>query len=361
MPDQLRLELLLADWAAVYGATSTEEKWAAWLAVWTPVVDRHMPVVKVRPRHRPCPWLDDSDDVRTLMRERDLARQSHAADPSPASREYYTVCRNRVKSAQCQARSSFFLSSYRHARRTTWTDIRRYLIAPRGGAHRTDTCERGSQWAEKLNAHFATVGARVANALEQTRNGADRLPPRPSRVVSGAFKVRPATLPELSAALQRMSTSRASGGDGITIEMLRMTFEVTGSHLLSVVNSSIVSGELPVSWKIATVSPIHKAGSTADPSNYRPVSILPTVAKLVESVVCLQLMSYLLSHNILCDEQHGFRPGRSTESAMLDAVGYLMDGMDRGVHWLPYHGRYVQGVRQRSPSPAPGEARLVRD
>ena len=128
-----------------------------------------------------------------------------------------------------------------------------------------------------------------------------------------------------------MSTSRACGEDGITVGMLRMTFEVTGPHLLNVVNSSIVSGLLPPVWKMATVVPIHKSGSTEDPNNYRPVSILPTVAKLVESVVCVQLMTYLLSHNILCEEQHGFRPGRSTESAMLDAVCYLMEGMDRGL------------------------------
>ena len=265
------------------------------------------------------------------MRERDLARRARSDDPSPASREIYKACRNRVKRAQSEARSSFFLSSYRHSRRTTWKDIRRFLITPKGGVRSAVPSERNSQWADKLNAHFATVGSRVAAALEAARTGADRLPPRPTRVVSGAFRVRPATLPELSAALKRMSTSNACGDDGITVGMLRMTFEVTGPHLLNVVNSSIVSGVLPPEWKIATVVPIHKAGSVEDPNNYRPVSILPTVAKLVESVVCLQLMSYLLTHGVLCDEQHGFRPGRSTESAMLDAVGYLMDGMDRGL------------------------------
>ncbi|KAF0295772.1 hypothetical protein FJT64_006754 [Amphibalanus amphitrite] len=68
VPDQLRLELLLADWAAVYGATSTEEKWAAWLAVWTPVVDRHMPVVKRRRRA-----AASSDDDRLAAFARDLS------------------------------------------------------------------------------------------------------------------------------------------------------------------------------------------------------------------------------------------------------------------------------------------------
>ena len=85
VPDRLRLELLLADWAAVYDAASPEAKWEAWLAVWTPVINIHTPVIKVRPRHQPCPWLNDNDDLRTLMRERDLARRARSDDPSPAS------------------------------------------------------------------------------------------------------------------------------------------------------------------------------------------------------------------------------------------------------------------------------------
>ena len=195
VPDLLRLELLLADWSAVYGAAGPEEKWSAWRAVWTPVIDAHMPLVRMRPRHKPCPWLNDNDDLRDLMRERDLARRERMDDPSPASRERYTACRNRVKRAQSEARSSFFLSSYRHARKTTWKDIRRFLIAPKGGSRQVAPSERSQQWADELNAHFAMVGSRVAAALETARDRADRLPPRPPHVVSGAFRVRPATLP----------------------------------------------------------------------------------------------------------------------------------------------------------------------
>ena len=76
--------------------------------------------------------------------------------------------------------------------------------------------------------------------------------------------------------------------------------------------------------------PIHKSGDVGEPCNYRPVSILSVVSKLVESVVCTQLLQYLLSHCLLTDIQHGFRPGRQTESAMLDAVSYFMDCIDKG-------------------------------
>ena len=149
--------------------------------------------------------------------------------------------------------------------------------------------------------------------------------------MSGAFRVHPATLPELYDSLKRMSSSKACGDDGITVSMLRLTFPVIAPHLLKVINTSITSGVLPCEWKVATVIPLFKSGDRAAPGNYRPVSILPTVAKLAESVVCSELVQYLVSHNVLCDQQHGFRPGRSTESAMLDAVTHLTNNMDRGM------------------------------
>ena len=331
-PDALCLDLLLSDWDAVYGATEPAAKWRAWLAVWTPVVDRHMPVVTLRPRHPPCPWLNDNDDVRALMRERDLARAAQRDDPTPEATKDYKQCRNSVKRAMCRAKSEFFLSSYRHQRKTTWKDIRRFLIAPKGGlaSAAAAAANNTAGWADRLNGYFASVGPGVAKELEAAQRDSAPLPPRPPRVVAGAYRVRPATLPELSAALRRMSLSKACGEDGVTIGMLRMTWPVIAPHVLEVVNASLVSGVLPREWKRATVVPIHKTGSTLEPNNYRPVSILPVVAKLAESIVSSQLLEYLLSHSILTDAQHGFRPGRFTESAMLDAVGYLMDSVDKG-------------------------------
>ena len=233
-PDSVCLDLLMADWAAVHTATDPSLKWAAWLSVWTPIIDRHMPVKVIRPRHPPCPWLTDNDDVRALMRERDLAHAAKIDRPSPETHAAYRTCRNRVRSAQYSAKSAFFLSSYRQSRKTAWKDIRRYLISPRGGLPAPAPRDNSdSSWADRLNQHFATVGPRVAAELERERRGTAPLPPRPPRVISGAFRVRAATLPELSDAIKRMSTSRACGEDGITIEMLRMTFPVVGPSLLN--------------------------------------------------------------------------------------------------------------------------------
>ena len=265
-----------------------EEKWSAWRAVWSPVIDRHMPLVTIRPKHPPCPWLTDNYDVRALMRARDLARQECESDPSPETRDAYRVSRNQARNAQAQARADFFATSFRNSRRHTWKDIQRYLISSRRSI---DTEKGTSAWSDRLNKHFASVGPRVAAAIDRERSDRDTLPPRPRCVVSGAFRVRPATLPELSAAVSRMSGSRACGDDGITIQMIRVTLPVIGPELLHVINASITSGIVPISWKTADVIPLHKSGCKLNPNNYRPVSILPTVEKITERIICEQLMT----------------------------------------------------------------------
>jgi len=101
--------------------------------------------------------------------------------------------------------------------------------------------------------------------------------------------------------------------------------------MLHVVNNSLVSGNVPDMWKTATVTPLLKGGDQSDPNNFRPISILSVVGKLCERVVSNQLVSYLSKHHVICPEQHGFRPGHSTESAMLCTVNLLTSNMDRGL------------------------------
>ena len=84
-------------------------------------------------------------------------------------------------------------------------------------------------------------------------------------------------------------------------------------------------------WKAATVTALHKNGDTSDPNNYRPISVIPVVAKICERVVCTQLMTYLTAYNVLCRQQYGFRPGQSTEAALLDTVTLATDNIDRGM------------------------------
>ena len=66
------------------------------------------------------------------------------------------------------------------------------------------------------------------------------------------------------------------------------------------------------------VSPVFKAGERNDKNNYRPISLIPTVARVFERLIFEQLHSYLDNCNLICTQQSGFRPLHSTVTALLD-------------------------------------------
>ena len=83
------------------------------------------------------------------------------------------------------------------------------------------------------------------------------------------------------------------------------------------------SGTVPLAWKQSNVTPIYKGGDTKNPGNFRPISVVPTVAKVLEKVVADQLGLFLDSHHLLNDLQGAYYHGRSAEHNLLYAVaGY---------------------------------------
>ncbi len=86
--------------------------------------------------------------------------------------------------------------------------------------------------------------------------------------------------------------------------------------LTRIINSSITSGVVPEVWKEAIITPILKKGDPTKKENYRPVSCLSVASKVLEKMVNGQVSSFMEAHKLLPDNQHGFRPRRSTMTAL---------------------------------------------
>ena len=131
-------------------------------------------------------------------------------------------------------------------------------------------------------------------------------------------------------AIDKMKHASSPGPDKITPYFLKMTKLIIAKFLSNVFNKSMETGEVPQSFKEAIVTPIFKGGDNLDPKSYRPISLTSHLVKIMERVIKEEIMSYLDNNNLLNNIQHGFRPGRSTVSALLNHYQSIINALESG-------------------------------
>ena len=102
--------------------------------------------------------------------------------------------------------------------------------------------------------------------------------------------------------------------------------------LSELINLSFALGKFPTILKIAKVIPIHKKGDKSECDNYRPISLISNISKLLEKLVHERLYSFLEKEKLLFEGQYGFRNKRSTTDALTDITERVRNACDKGYY-----------------------------
>ena len=115
-----------------------------------------------------------------------------------------------------------------------------------------------------------------------------------------------------------MKTNSAPGPD----QLPSILFNKTASSIsfpLSILYRTIFDlHELPLEWKKSIIIPIFKKGSPSEPSNYRPISLTCSCCKVLETIIASDLLEFLVSHNLISKNQHGFLKKHSTVTNLIE-------------------------------------------
>ena len=122
--------------------------------------------------------------------------------------------------------------------------------------------------------------------------------------------------------LFNLDAMKANGPDDISAKMLKETALSIAPIVTQLFNISIILGELPNEWKMARVSPIPKSGDHSDPGNYRPISLLSLLSKLLEKHIQNLLAKHFEENYPISAQQWGFARGKSTTGALLDVTDH---------------------------------------
>ena len=305
------------DWSAtITRDMSCEHQWEAFSTAMLAVLDAHAPMRRFRvhnPTHPPI-----TDDTIDLMNQRRSAKLNN--DPA-----YHDIDVQTKRAIRKDCRDSI---SHR-VQNSHPSDLFRQLrpiIAPKRGK----SIQPVSMTPDEINQYFTSIGeiTRDEVAAKFRQSGRPPLPTRLPRVNAGAMTLTPITMDHLKRVIFTIPNKPSPIHDDIPVSILKLSFDIIDRILLRIINKSFVSETVPANWKTAVVTPVHKRGDPSQCSNFRPITQVASICKVVEKIVHDQLTSYLSEQHLLSEDQHGFRAKHSTCTALLTVTDNILKGMN---------------------------------
>ena len=181
----------------------------------------------------------------------------------------------------------------------------------------------GKEAADYINQIYSEMGIGNHNAdvhwREQSMN-MDMLEP--------GFNFRFIELLEVHQYVKGLDVNKSSGIEGISTNILKDCLTICEFEITYVINCSVQQKKFPSAWKRCIVTPIPKTGDKLDAENWRPINNLCVPGKLLEKCIYRQIEEYMEKSRLICNNQHGFRKGRGTDTAVMDLVRELFDNIN---------------------------------
>ena len=182
-----------------------------------------------------------------------------------------------------------------------------------------------------MNDFFCNVGNELCKDIPDIENGLLK-GEQVINPTNATFIFSPVVFKQVILAMNKFKTSHGFGLDEISSFFLKAGISILAKPLSQLFNLSLSAGIFPDQWKIARIAPIYKDGKRDNRSNYRPISVLPVVARLFEKLVYDQFYNFLVSSRLLYSQQSGFRMSHSVLTCLLKCTNDWYLNIENGTY-----------------------------
>ena len=320
------------EWSDLYSNKDDVQcMWDCFKSKFTSLSDKNAPFISVKRKLKGVPWI--TDEYIKVARERDFYRKKYKSSSLNSDWEKFKHYRNIANNMKKKLKKEYYQQEFIQCGNDVnknWKILKNLL---------PKKCN-DSDAKLVINDDVITEILKIVNTLTEAFNNVseclgDSNRSRSSDVNSmntlsntdKQFKFQAVTVEFVKNELLNICCKKAVGIDGLHPKLLKLAAEYISEPLSYLFNCSLQISCIPMDFMLARISPIHKGG-TYEIDNFRPISVLPVLSKILEKAVPKQLYTYLNENNMLASQQSGFRPSHSTATCITDIVDYLLDNMN---------------------------------
>lgn len=310
-------DLLLINWDHIYNLSDIDDKLSFLTNNIINLFNIHAPIRTIKVSKPKAPWLTDVIKIMIKTRDKLLAKYHKTKDN--AHWVEYKAMRNYVTNAVRREKKAYLEFCCTKGSHETWKALETLNIKSKLKNNIPDNLK----FPDDINNNFIQVAANAPPLCDELLNFYEN-----NTFSNGElFEFENTTNMQVEKIISKLK-SNAKGSDDISITMIKYCIPHITSHITHILNTILDSNKFPSNWKKALIIPVPKISNPISYSDLRPISILPTLSKILERILYEQMNAFFNSNKILPPQQSGFRQGYSTVTALLDVTDDIARGVD---------------------------------
>ena len=281
------------------------------------LVNKHAPFKKIKLKTGFITWK--TPDITKLIKTKSILYKLYrekGMDKNSIEWLEYKRVRNQTTSAIRAAKIKAFKSVIDNPELGPWVKIR-LIKGSNATSSKIDSMKLNGkistspyQTADMLNEYFSTIGSNLNKSISTTHSNPV------TEASKNGFHFDSVDISTVAKVLASLKNKKNGGLNQIPAYIYKLLEPLILSPLTHVINISISGNTFPLCWKQALVIPIFKGGDDSTPNNYRPISLLPILSKVLEKIIAAQINHHLSLHVLIGSRQFGFRSGCSTDQLL---------------------------------------------